>query len=183
MFKLRKVKEKYAGKFLNLFVVTYKDGKHKKKYEVISRNKEPFNKRVNAVGIIAFNPDKDKILLQKEFRMAVNDWVYNFPGGLIEETDENAGQAAVRELKEETGLHFIQRLDVLPEAYTAVGISDELVETYILIADGEITKSDSVDEQIEAKWYTKEEVRDLFKKEAKMSLRTQSFLYLWSKDE
>lgn len=179
MLKLKDVKEKYHGKFLNMFVATYEDGEHKKKYEVISRNKEPFSIIATAVGIIAFSED-NKILLQNEFRMATNEWVYNFPGGLIDkgETEE---QAAKRELKEETGLDLIEVKDVLSDAYTAVGISDELVKTIICTARGEFAESSSIDEQIKAKWYTKEEVRTLLKNNAKMSLRTQSFLYLWSR--
>ena len=43
---------------------------------------------------------EDLVLLQKEFRMATNNWVYNFPAGLIDE-GETPEEAAIRELKEE----------------------------------------------------------------------------------
>ena len=155
--------------------------------EIISRNDhltetefgENARKQSDAVGIIMFNEKRDKILLQKEFRMACNEWVYNFPGGLRDE-NESVMEAAERELREETGLQIIEFIGVLPPAYTAVGFCNESVATVIGIAKGRFSKSTSEDEEIEAKWYTKDKVFDLINSGAAMSLRTQSFLYMWS---
>lgn len=47
--------------------------------------------------------DDEKILLNKEYRMSVGGFVYNFPAGLIDD-GETPEQAARRELKEETDL-------------------------------------------------------------------------------
>lgn len=175
------------GKFLNMYEAIYKraDG-HIKKYELISRNKgltvESFLNKpeiCDAIGIIAFNEKKDKILLQKENRLACGDWVYNFPSGLIED-DESMREAAARELREETGLELVQVEKWLYNAYTAVGLSDERVNTVICTAKGEIKPSELEDEEIEAAWYTKEEVLELIEKRVPMSLRTQSFLWAWA---
>lgn len=170
----------YTGNFLNYQILKYEtsDGKVLN-YERVTRNKNSQDNQVtNAVGMIIFNQYKSKILLQKEFRPACNNWVYNFPGGLIDE-GESIEQAATRELKEETGLSLISIVDYLPPSYTAVGLSDEMVGTIIGIATGDFQESSSANEEIEAKWYTKEEIKELLKHEF-MSLRTQSVLYMWA---
>lgn len=176
------------NKFLHNYEAIYqhKDGS-KKVYEVISRNPKlnlkTFGKtdrlKSDAVGIIMFNTDRDKILLQKEFRMACGEWVYNFPGGLID-LGETAKEAAKRELKEETGLDLQSILYELPPAYTAVGLGNESVTTIIGVADGEFSESTSVDEEIIPAWYTKKEILELIDNKKAMSLRTQSFLYMWA---
>lgn len=185
--KLVDLKLVHKSKFLHTYEATYvnKDGS-RKVYEIISRNVglslSNFGKadRLNsdAVGMIIFNSDKSKVLLQKEFRMACGEWVYNLPGGLVDR-DETVVKAAVRELKEETGLDLIKVLDILPASYTAVGLGNESVTTIIGIADGKFAKSTSVDEDIIPNWYTKEEVIKLIRENKAMSLRTQSFLYMW----
>lgn len=182
--QLEKIEKKYSGNYVHLYEATYKNEEGNDKiYELLSRNKQLSKnefgnkKEANAIGIIVFNKDKSKILVQKEFRLACNSWIYNFPGGLIDE-NETFVEAAKRELKEETGLDLIQIIDVLNESFTAVGISDECVKTIIGIADGEFSKSTSADEEIEAKWYSKDEIKKLLETE-QMSLRTQSFLYKW----
>ena len=80
--KLTKLNLTKKNQFLNNYIASYKnENGHKKDYEIISRNpnltKESFGetsrKSSDAVGIIMFNEKRDKILLQKEFRMACNE--------------------------------------------------------------------------------------------------------------
>ena len=54
-----------------------------------------------SVTILPF-VEEDRILLLKEYRHAIGKWMYEFPSGMIEES-ESIEEAAVRELKEETG--------------------------------------------------------------------------------
>ena len=124
------------------------------------------------------NADGTKILLNKEFRMAAGMWVVNFPAGLID-PGEDAKTAAARELREETGLELISVEDIIGLSYSAVGFSNEMNVCVVGKCEGEIKQSDSSFEEIEAAWYTKEDVRELLKTE-RFAARTQAYCYMWS---
>ena len=186
--KLLDLKQVHKGKFLSYYVASFlnKDGKVKE-YEFISRDstltKEKFGHNLPAgVGLVALNKARDKVLLQSEFRLATNHFVYNFPAGLID-AGETVEEAAKRELKEETGLDLIEIKDVLPPSYASQGTSDELMQLVVCTCEGEIKESIFADEEIIAKWYTKEEVKNLFLQKAYMSVRTQMFLYMWMNEK
>ena len=182
--KLEKLEKIHEGKFLSYYVATYTTEKgHEKKYELISRNKnltkEEFGKNAPAgVGMLPFHKDKNRVLLQKEFRLACNRWVYNFPAGLIDQ-GETPEQAAERELMEETGVKLVRIVDSLSPSYASQGTSDELMVIVICECDGEIVNSTFEEEEIRANWYTKDEVRKLLKDGEYMSVRTQMFLWAW----
>ena len=111
--------------------------------------------------------------------MAVGDYVYNFPAGLIDE-GETAKIAAARELKEETGLELVSIEDTLYDSYSAIGFSNETNQVVIGKAEGTFAESTSSVEEIKAAWYTKEEVRGLLKNN-RFAARTQAFCYMWSR--
>ena len=111
--------------------------------------------------------------------MATGEWVYNFPAGLIDE-GENSATAAVRELREETGLHLDHVDQVWKESYSAVGFANEKNICIVGTASGEILPSDSDMEEIEADWYTKAEIRALLNV-ARFAARTQAYCALWSR--
>ena len=183
--KLNNIKQLQKNHFLHMYEASYTNEEgNEKKYEFISRNAELTKAQFEqgseacAVGIIAFNETMDKILVLKEFRLACDRWLYNFPGGLIDE-GETPLIAAKRELKEETGLEVLDFIGEMSPAVTAVGLSDESVYTVICTVKGNFEKSTSADEEIEAHWLTKDEVKELIESGALMSLRTQSFLWMW----
>ena len=185
LLSLRKIHE---GKFLTYYIADYLNDLGKiKSYEFISRDNnlslETFGKNKPAgVGMVPFNLDKTKVLLQAEFRLATNNVVYNFPAGLIDK-GEDAIIAAKRELKEETGVDLISIDAVLPPSYASQGTSDEMMQIVICRCEGEITPSTSADEEIDAKWYTKDEIKKLLDEGAYMSVRTQMFLWQWANEE
>ena len=122
----------------------------------------------------------EKILINKEFRMAVNRWVYNFPAGLID-PGEKPIESARRELFEETGLELVEVLDEIGPSYSAVGFSNEINVCIVGVARGVFKDSTSTLEEIVPGWYTKEEVRQLLKTEP-FAARTQAYAYLWSRE-
>lgn len=159
------------------------EDKRHKKYEIVSRDpdirtqEQLANWHSKTVTIIGISLDNTRILLNREYRMAVGDWMYNFPSGLIDK-GELPTQAATRELREETGLTLEKRIVRLRSSYNAPGLTNETTSCVIALVDGEIRKSDSSFEEIKAKWYTRDEVKQLLKKE-KMSARAQLFCFVW----
>ena len=180
--KLVDLKKKYEGKYLTYYVASYLNNDNKiKEYEFVSRNKnltiEEFgNIKANGVAILAFD-DLGRILLEKEYRLACNKWIYSFPAGLIDE-GETIDMAAKRELFEETGLELYDIKGTLPPVHSSIGISDDSLTTVIGKARGEIKDSCFVDEEIKASWYTKEECKKLLDG-SNLSARCQMFLYMW----
>ena len=133
------------------------------------------------VGMIAFNMEKDKILLQKEFRLACNKVIYNFPAGLIDEGEDTV-TAAKRELKEETGVDLVHVDAVLSPSYASQGTSDEIMQIVVCRCKGDIINSSFADEEIEANWYSKDEIKKLLSENVYMSVRTQMFLWQWTNE-
>lgn len=181
------IEKREEGRFITRYNLEYETSDHKTKvYEMISRNKciadfdELHGKKPDAVVIIVTNEEGDKILLDKEFRLAPGEWVVNFPAGLID-PGETPQESAIRELREETGLELYEITDFLDMSYSAVGFSNELNVCVVGKARGNFARSSSTFEEIEPGWYTKEEVRKLMK-QYRFAARTQAYCYLWSKE-
>ena len=184
--KFNNIQKREEGKFITRYDIEYEDiHSHKKIYEMISRNPDLHTREeltdhpADSVVLIIHNEAGDKILLNKEFRMACGDFVYNFPAGLID-PGEDFRDSAKRELWEETGLTLVRIDDVLNESFSAIGFSNEKNICVVGTAQGEFAPSTSTVEEIEAGWFTKAEVRELLKKKY-FAARTQSYCYLWSK--
>lgn len=184
--KLKHINKVHQGAFITRYNIDYEsEYGNNKTYEMISRNPEMktaddlLHSSIDAVVMIIHNETGEKLLLNREFRMAVNGWVYNFPAGLIDK-GETFSQAAIRELDEETGLKLVRIDDIWKESYSAVGFSNEKTVVVLGTAVGSIRPSDSDMEEIEAKWFTKEEVRQLLKDEL-FAARTQTYCTLWCK--
>ena len=182
------IKKVHEGKFITRYDITYEtvDGQLKV-YEMISRDnnitcfEELINNKVDAVVLIMHDETGEKILISREYRMATGRFVYNFPAGLID-PGEDFMESARRELKEETGLDLISIDDVLPENCSSIGFSNEKNRCIIGTAAGEFAPSTSTLEEIDAAWYTKEEIRELLKGSELFAARTQAYCYLWSRE-
>lgn len=184
--KFKDIKKVHKGRFITRYDLTYETLDNKEKvYEMISRNSnitsidQIKNSKADSVVLIMHNKDNSKILLNREFRLAVGQPVYNFPAGLIDKGEEPV-ESAKRELREETGLHIVKIEDVLPDSFSAVGFSNERNITVLGIADGEFAPSNSSFEEIKAAWYSREEIREMLKKEM-FSGKCQAYCYFWSK--
>ena len=140
MNRVNKVKKQTNNKYLNIyeFESSFRDGSTGT-YFVASRNMDPdklkavdHNKLPDGVIIYSvYGEKKDKVVLIRQFRYPINDYIYEFPAGLVE-PGENMHEAAKREIYEETGLYFEPKTS--PEGYskpfyTTVGMTDECCGT------------------------------------------------------
>ena len=181
------IEKKEEGQFINRYDVHYRTVDNQEKvYEMISRDRnittfeQLQNDREDAVAIIMHDETGEKILINREYRMAMGRWIYNFPAGLIDE-GETPEQAARRELWEETGLDIVRIDEWWGTCYSAIGFSNERNACCVGVASGTFKESTSTQEEIVPGWYTKEEVKKLLKTEA-FAVRTQAYCYMWIKN-
>ncbi len=178
LLKMEKVKD---GRYLKNYELTYRNkAGREKKYEIVSRNEIPgpdmIGKKISGVSIVAYC--EDKMLLLREFRMGVNRLIYNLCAGMIEE-GESIEECIQRELYEETGLNVKGIRSILPPSFAAVAFSDVKTQIAFVDVEGSFEDHTSENEQIDAKFYTKEEVRELLETE-EFSSRAQIAAYLFT---
>ena len=183
--KFREIRKIHEGKFITRYDVDYvtEEG-HPKTYEMISRNRrmetleDLQNKKPDSVVMILTDESGERILVSREYRMAMAQWIYNFPAGLID-LGETPEESARRELWEETGLTLTRIDDVLDNSYSAIGFSNERNVCVFGTAGGEFRDSTSDAEEIMPGWYTREEILALLRTEA-FAARTQAYCYAWA---
>ncbi|MBD5520518.1 MAG: NUDIX hydrolase [Lachnospiraceae bacterium] len=180
--KLLNFKKVRDGKYLKNYELTYLNKKgNEKVYEIVSRHEiedeNSLGKTVSGVSIVAYY--EDKLLLLREFRMGVNRYVYNLCAGMIEE-GESLEECIERELYEETGLKVKKILQILKPSYAAVAFSDVKTQIAFVEVEGGFEDHSSENEVIEAKFYSKEEVRELLETE-EFSSRAQMAAYFFVK--
>ena len=101
---------------------TYQDPKGvTRTWESAERRTRPKDADIDGVGIIAIldKPTGKEIILQKQWRPPINKVTIEVPAGLID-AGETAEQAAIRELKEETG-YVGEVLETSPIMYNDPG--------------------------------------------------------------
>lgn len=100
---------------------------------ILSKDNELIEKEFidfgEAVAIVPFI-NSNKIILIKQYRAALDKWIYEIPAGKIER-GEDIYSAAARELVEETG-YEPGSLEKILSIYTAPGYSNEVI--HILVA-------------------------------------------------
>ena len=69
--------------------------------------------KINASDWVSIMVEKEgKLLVEKQFRYGANDFVEEFPCGMVEK-DEDPLDAVVRELEEETGIKLLDKTDIV----------------------------------------------------------------------
>lgn len=181
--------------YVNLFHIK---GKNKKggdvNYFVASRAKanaelKLITRKNKADGVIIYSlygEQHDKVVLVRQFRYTIGDYIYEFPAGLVD-GDEDFHDAAVRELKEETGLLFTPlKVDRSYERpyYTTIGMSDEACATAYGYASGEISADYMEDnEEIQVVIADKDEVRRILREENVAIMCSYMLMHFLADDE
>ena len=114
MSSIGKIEKKTNTRFLNFyeFEAVHRDGKVSP-YYVASRAKviddlKAVSHKNKPDGVILYGmygPEKDKVVLIRQYRYPLGGYCYEFPAGLVED-GEDMLEAAIREMYEETGLTF-----------------------------------------------------------------------------
>ncbi len=188
--KITKITDK---RFVNLYQV---DGVNSKGYEshymVASRSETVEGlkmtdhvARPDAVSIYSITGDK-KMVLVRQYRYPIDGWIYELPAGLVE-NGEDYHVAAVRELKEETGLDLeVIKVDPMIEkaCYTSVGMTDEATATVYGYASGTVSHQfEEASEEIEVVLADKEECRRILKEETVAVICQYQMMHFISDDE
>ncbi len=136
-------------------------------------------------GVLVYAIDADdpsRILLIHQYRYPVGRYLYELPAGLIEE-GETPEEAAIREIREETGMVFTPHEapgSVLTRPYMlAQGISDEAGINVFGTVKGELTTSYQEDtEYIRPMWADRGEAKRILSEEI-TSMRAQLLLSMF----
>lgn len=154
-------------KFVTLFAVSYLDRKgNTKRWHMVSRSEQPKcitgeNRRADAAIIVPYHRRKHKLVVIREFRVPVGDYMYGFPAGLLD-PGEDLAVAAGRELHEETGLNLIKVYRHSPAIFSSAGVTDETIAMVFAEVEGTPSIRHNQDsEDIEIFLMDREEVRDL----------------------
>ena len=135
MDRIKGVKRLTENRFLNLYELDarQRDGKAIR-YYVASRAKgaedlKSVSGHRRADGVImygVYGEEKDQIVLIRQYRYPLGDYIYEFPAGLVE-PGEDVREAGIREMFEETGMTFTPREggDFERPFFTTVGMTDE----------------------------------------------------------
>lgn len=154
--KTMKTDKLYEGKILNLRIDTVE--LPNKKY-----SKREIVEHAGSVAIIPMISD-DSLVLVRQYRKAVEDFLLEVPAGRLE-LNEEPRETAIRELKEETGLST-KKLEYISEFYASPGYCNEKIYLFLakdLFEDKEFIQ-DRDEEYIEKEIYTFDQLLSMIKK-------------------
>ncbi|MCR4661037.1 MAG: NUDIX hydrolase [Clostridia bacterium] len=146
MAKINKIVKQTNNRFLNMYSFNVNNKGKDFNYFVTSRAEDASDLKVNGHmdkndGVAIFATLDDKLVLIKQLRYSINDYIYEFPAGLVE-PGESEKNCAIREFYEETGLTFTP-IDVDPmfekPRFTSIGLTDETTSMVYGFASGTIS--------------------------------------------
>ncbi|MBQ5695133.1 MAG: NUDIX hydrolase [Clostridium sp.] len=159
--KVKNIETLAETKFLSLYNANYTNKSGNEKTWTIATRKDKktleeqfFNgkeDKVDAVVILAYHKDKKKLVAIRQFRIPLNNYVYELPAGLIDNNDDII-PTVKRELKEETGLDLEEVIEdrIGQKLYLSPGMTDESVSLVYCTCSGKISNENlEEDEDIE----------------------------------
>ncbi|MGL4911036.1 MAG: NUDIX hydrolase [Romboutsia sp.] len=173
--KIKDVKPLVKTKFVGLYDVEYKNKKDEDRHWMVASRKdedelkkiylENKEDKIDAVVIAALHKSENKLVLIKQFRVPINNYIYELPAGLVD-NDEDMEKSVARELKEETGLDLIKinEINSRQKVYLSPGMTDESVAFVYCLCDGDLSSEFlEDDEDIQAMLVSQKEANDLLK--------------------
>src|SRR5262249_29905316 len=125
--KIQKIEKLTDHHWLNLFAATYEHDGRTGRWEFVSRKPDPgaggdgFDAVVMVPLLVGGEP---RLVVEREFRIPIGDYVYGFPAGLLE-PGESVEETIRPELYEEPGYELVRIKHVSPRIYSSTGLTDE----------------------------------------------------------
>ena len=183
MSKINKLTALFETKFLSLYNAEYSNKSGSIKNWIIASRKNKaeledvyFNGKKlhdDAVLIVPYHKEQEKIVVIKQFRVPINSYIYELPAGLIDK-GENCTNSIKRELKEETGLDLVNIIEekLKSNLYLSPGMTDEAVTATFCTCSGTLSRNFmEEDEDIEPVLLSQEEVKELLKTDVKFDIK------------
>ena len=175
--RILSVEKTTDNRFLNMYNLHHENKVGRKGlYHMASRGKNIENLKLSTRkntpdGVIIYSiygEKRDRMVLVRQYRITIDDSIYELPAGLIDE-GETFAQAGARELKEETGLDFepLQVDEMYHKAFfTTIGMTDESCATVYGYASGTVSRDGlEENEQLEVVLADRAEVKRILKEE------------------
>lgn len=186
---INKITQTSNSLYLNTYEIDYTDkkGNHNAWYAASRRNQSEFlknfkskDKSLDAVLMAVYHVELKKLVIIKQFRVPLNEFIYEIPAGLIDD-GETPIQSLKRELKEETGLELVEIVKSKDKIFSSCGLTDECFNIYFVKADGEISNSYLTDnEQIEILAIDQKDASNMVSNPKKMDMKALYVIELYS---
>lgn len=134
-WQLKNVEKLTNDNWTNLYVANYVKNNSSINWAFASRNKKEelvcLKGDTNICNSVCIAPKyyingEEHIILCKEFRFPLNNYIYSFPAGLVE-NGEDIVEACIRELREEIGAEVSSIKPITNICYNSEGLTDENV--------------------------------------------------------
>ena len=176
MSEIKSIQQKTHNRYLNYYELeaVHRDGSVSP-YYMASRAKDANhlkavtreNKPDGVILYGVYGEAKDRVVLIRQYRYPLGDYVYEFPAGLVEEGEEMAA-AGIREMYEETGLTFnpVDASSYSRPFFTTIGMTDESCGTVFGYCNGEPTSvHEEASEEIQVILADRAEARRILREE------------------
>lgn len=192
--KVTKIKPLVETRFLSLYEAEYENRIGNMRTWTIASRKdnstlqkqffENQQDKPDGVIIAAYHKEKKKLVIIKQFRIPLNNFVYELPAGLID-PGEDAKSTIGRELMEETGLKVVDLINDRgsEKVYVSAGMTDESLALVYCTCEGDLSDENLEDDEcIEALLISQDEAKKLIQSEDKFDIKCfmllQSFALL-----
>jgi len=149
--------------FLNLIRARYKDTAGTDRTWLYASRQ---NSAVpDAVVIVPFHQQENKLVLIKQFRVPLGGFLYEFPAGLVD-SGESIAEAGRRELLEETGLTVVEVVNQSPAIFSSSGMTDESISLLYVTCEGvATTEHTEASEQIEVLMLSQDQAAEFIRRD------------------